>query len=185
MLEANAGGGADASAEASATSTACLDARLAALPTLTSCDLRAEWRRSYRSNPPKKISRDLLELGVAWKLQEAALGGLGPSGRRRLADLARTMATEGDLKTSRAATLRPGARLIREWHGETHDVLVLEEGFSWRGKQWRSLSAIAREITGTPWSGPRFFGLQKSMPSSERTALATRSRTESGTRTDA
>ena len=135
--------------------------RLAALPDLAHADLRAEWRRLYRSQPPKKISRDLLELAVAWKLQERAFGGVSPAARRRLADLAQTLETKGDLTKVRAVKLRPGARLMREWRGETHEVLVVENGFSWRGARWRSLSVIAREITGTHWSGPRFFGLGK------------------------
>jgi hypothetical protein len=134
--------------------------RLAALGQLTQSDLRAEWRRLYRAHPPKKISRDLLELAVAWKLQEKMLGRLGSSFRRRLGTLAWEMETRGDLEKARAVKLKSGARLIREWQGETHDVLVLDGGFRWRGRHWSSLSAIAREITGTHWSGPRFFGLR-------------------------
>jgi len=135
--------------------------RLTALGQQTHTDLRAEWRRLYRADPPKRINRDLLELAVAWKLQEKALGGLGTSIRRQLSSLALTIETKGDLAKSRAVKLKPGARLIREWHGETHDVMVLDDGFRWRDQHWRSLSVIAREITGTQWSGPRFFGLQK------------------------
>jgi hypothetical protein len=140
-----------------------LGKRLAALAELDYGELRVEWRRLYRAHPPKKMSRDLLELGVAWKLQEKALGGVGASVRRRLADLAQTMATRGDLVKARAVTLRPGARLVRQWHGETHEIVVLEDGYRWRGEHWRSLSAIARAITGTQWSGPRFFGLYKAV----------------------
>jgi hypothetical protein len=146
-----------------------LGKRLGALAELDYGELRVEWRRLYRTHPPKKMSRDLLELGVAWKLQEKALGGFGASVRRRLADLAQTMATRGDLVKARAVTLRPGARLVRQWHGETHQVVVLEDGYRWRGEHWRSLSAIARAITGTQWSGPRFFGLNRTV---ERTLLA-------------
>ncbi len=142
------------------TSAADLAAKLLALPDTATTDLRAEWRRLYRANPPKWIGRQLLELGVAWKLQERACGGHSATMRRRLADLAKTMDEKGDLTKARAVTLKPGAKLVREWRGETHDVLVLEDGFQWRGQRWRSLSAIAREISGTQWSGPRFFGLQ-------------------------
>lgn len=136
-----------------------LAGRLAYLAACSYDDLRAEWRRVYRSHPPKKISRDLLQLGVAWKLQEKVLGGLGPALKRRLAGLAETMVTEGDLAKARAVTLRPGARLVREWHGAVHEILVLDDSFQWRGERWRSLTAIAHAITGTHWSGPRFFGL--------------------------
>ena len=80
--------------------------------------------------------------------------------KRRLAALAKTMDEKGDLAKARVVRLKPGAKLVREWRGKTHDVLVLEDGFQWRGQRGRSLSAIAREISGTHWSGPRFFGLQ-------------------------
>jgi hypothetical protein len=121
--------------------------------------LRSEWRRLYRAHPPKRVARDLLALGVAWKIQEQAYGGLGATTKRRLADLATTMERDGDLARSRVTRLKPGAKLIREWRGETHTVIVLEDGFEWRGKRQRSLSVIAQLITGAHWSGPRFFGL--------------------------
>jgi len=121
--------------------------------------LRSAWRRAYRSDPPKFLSRDLLELGIAWRLQERAFGGLSAAVNRQLAELAQSIEAKTDITKPRRVRLRPGARLMREWCGETHEVLVTEEGFLWRGKNWRSLSVIAREVTGTRWSGPRFFGL--------------------------
>jgi hypothetical protein len=135
--------------------------KLRTLEQLDNFALRAEWRRLYRALPPRGIRRDLLLLGVAWKIQEQAYGGLGPATRRRLADLAATLARDGNITRSRVARLRPGARLVREWRGETHTVIVTEDGFEWHGRHWRSLSAIAREITGGHWSGPRFFGLKE------------------------
>jgi len=134
-------------------------ARLQALKGMTYDELRTEWRRLYRAHPPKRVARDLLVLGVAWKIQEQAYGGLGAATKRRLADLAKTMEQDGDLAQRRVARLKPGAKLIREWRGETHTVVVLEDGFEWRGKRRRSLSVIAQLITGAHWSGPRFFGL--------------------------
>ena len=136
-----------------------LEERLAALALMSHAELRAEWRRLYRAHPPQKIGRDVLELGVAWKLQEKALGGTSAATKRRLAELAGVLESKGDLAKARAVRLRPGAKLVREWRGETHEVFVTESGFLWRGESWRSLSAIALEITGTHWSGPRFFGL--------------------------
>ncbi len=135
--------------------------KLQALAEMNQAALRAEWRRLYRAHPPKRVSRDLLMLGVAWKVQERAYGGLGAATKRRLADLAKTMEQDGDVTRSRIARLKPGARLVREWRGEIHTVVVLEDGFEWRGQRWRSLSVIAREITGAHWSGPRFFGLNE------------------------
>lgn len=139
--------------------TEALAAEINALGEMTYADLRFAWRRLYRVHPPKKLSRDLLELGVAWKLQERVLGGLSAATKRQLAELARSMATKSDLTKARKVTLKPGARIVRDWGGETHEVLVVEDGFVWQGKTWRSLSAIAREMTGTHWSGPRFFGI--------------------------
>ena len=149
-----------------------LAGQLAALPDLAYADLRAEWRRFYRASPPTRMGRDLLELAVAWKLQERALGGLSSAMRRRLDDLAHTLESKGDLTKARSAKLRPGARLVREWRGGTHEVLVTENGFVWRGERWRSLSVIAREITGTQWSGPRFFGLVRNTRAETSCALA-------------
>jgi hypothetical protein len=105
------------------------------------------------------VSRGLLILGVAWKIQERVYGGLSATVKRRLAELAMTLKQHGDVTRSRVTLLRPGAKLVREWRGETHTVSVQEDGFEWRGRRWRSLSVIAREITGGHWSGPRFFGL--------------------------
>ena len=145
-----------------------LATKLAALPEMAAVDLRAEWRRLHRAHPPQRIGRHLLELGVAWKLQERVYGGFSAAMKRRLAELAKTMDEKGDLANARAVQLKPGVKLVREWRGETHDVLVLEDGFQWRGRRWRSLSAIAREISGTHWSGPRFFGLQAKAEPSDR-----------------
>ncbi|PCJ61600.1 MAG: hypothetical protein COA65_01210 [Rhodospirillaceae bacterium] len=133
--------------------------RLQALGEMDYDALRVEWRRLYRIHPPKRVARDLLLLGIAWKIQERAFGGLGATTKRRLADLAKTLERNGDVTRNRVARLKPGAKLIREWHGETHTVIVTEDGFEWRGRHWQSLSAIARAITGGHWSGPRFFGI--------------------------
>ena len=135
-------------------------ARLAALGEKDYDELQHEWRRLYRQHPPRRVSRDLLMLGVAWKIQEKAYGGLGAAIKRRLANLAQAMEQDGDIARNRVAHLKPGAKLLREWQGKTHTVIVLEDGFEWEGKRWRSLSAIARTITGAHWSGPRFFGVK-------------------------
>jgi Protein of unknown function (DUF2924) len=136
-------------------------ARLQALEQMDHAALRAEWRRLYRAHPPKRVARDLLLLAVAWKLQEQAYGGLGAATRRRVTDLAATLERDGDVTRNRVARLKPGARLVREWRGETHTVIVCEDGFEWKERHWRSLSVVAREITGGHWSGPRFFGLKE------------------------
>ena len=132
---------------------------LAAIAMMTYSELHLAWRRHYRTVSPKKISRDILQLGIAWKIQESRLGGLSVSMKRQIAALARTMEAKSDLAKPRAVSPKPGARLLRTWEGVTHEVMVVEDGFLWAGKTWASLSAIARQMTGTRWSGPRFFGL--------------------------
>ncbi|TBW35538.1 DUF2924 domain-containing protein [Siculibacillus lacustris] len=136
-----------------------LSGPLAALTVMSRDDLVVEWRRQFRANPPDRVRRDLLELGIAWKLQEKALGGLKRAVATELRDLAEALATTGDIGRAKTLRLKPGARLIREWGGATHEVTVVETGFAWRGETWKSLSAIAVRITGAHWSGPRFFGL--------------------------
>ncbi len=146
--------------------------RLRALEGMTYDGLRTEWRRLYRAHPPKRVARDLLVLGVAGKIQAQADGGLGAATKRRLADLAKTMERDGDLARTRVARLKPGAKLIREWRGETHTVMVLEDGFEWRGKRRRSLSVIAKLKTGANRSVPRFFGLNGKAEASDPIADA-------------
>ena len=141
-------------------STAELEAKLTALTVMDGDELRREWRRLYRSHPPLHIRRDLLVLAIAWKLQEKVHGGLTAAQKRRLAGIGEELRKNGNLFAGPAIRLKPGLRLVREWRGETHTVLVLEDGFEWNGQRRRSLSAIAREITGTRWSGPLFFGLK-------------------------
>jgi hypothetical protein len=122
-------------------------------------DLRREWRHIYKSEPPK-ISRDLLVLGIAYRRQELGHGGLGKATLRKLETLARSLRTTGRVGPSPNLALKPGARLIRKWHGRTHTVTVTEDGFEYGGTSYPSLTQIARKITGARWSGPRFFGLQ-------------------------
>ncbi len=162
----------DVSAKRTAT-TVDVAAKLAALPEMAAGDLRAEWRRLYRAHPPQRIGRRLLELGVAWKIQEKAYGGFGAATKGQLANLAQAMEENGDIARNRIAQLKPGAKLLREWQGKNHTVIVLEDGFEWECKRWRSLSAIARTITGAHWSGPRFFGLQAKTEAAEEVGSQT------------
>jgi hypothetical protein len=133
--------------------------RLAALPDLSTDQLRAEWRRLFRSQPPR-LSPDLMQRAIAHRLQELAHGGLAKAAKRKLASLAEGPRDERPLPDA-GRTLRPGARLVREWHGRTHVVVIREDGFEYAGQLHRSLTKIARQITGSHWSGPRFFGLSK------------------------
>ena len=134
-------------------------ASLAALQSLSNDDLRRRWTEVSRRSPPKHTSRDMLLRGLAYRLQEKALGGLKPATRRRLSKLAGQLEAGADPQAPAPRRMKSGARLLREWRGEMHHVTVVDKGFEYRGRPYRSLSVIAREITGTRWSGPRFFGL--------------------------
>lgn len=136
-------------------------AELVRLKELTIFDLRQEWRRLERLPPPMRLSRDLLVRGIVYKLQERAFGGLSKSMLRRLTKGAHRSRAGESRGSAAAIVTKPGTRLVREWCGVTHSVLVLADGVEWRGQRYRSLSVVAREITGAHWSGPRFFGLAR------------------------
>lgn len=133
---------------------------LASLSELTVFELREEWRRHHRMAPPKRLSRDLLLRGIAFKLQESLLGGHSKATLRRLAGIASEHQRSIAAYSRPTIMLKPGTRLVREWHGVTHTVLVDANDFVWHGRRFASLSEIARAITGAHWSGPRFFGLK-------------------------
>ena len=134
-------------------------AEVAAVATLGREQLKQRWRSLYGSEPPLRMSQDLLRRAVAYRLQERVLGGLDPSVRRLLARVAERDLSKGQ-GAGAAGNAVPGAVLIREWRGTSHQVRVLEDGVLFGGRRYRSLSAVARHITGTRWSGPRFFGLR-------------------------
>ena len=140
-------------------STNAVERELDRIRSLGVDDLRIEWRRLYDSHPPR-ISRDLLVLALGYRVQEIEHGGLDKSTRRRLQTAAKALRTTGRVGPSPSLSLKPGARLVREWHGRTHTVTVTEDGFEYAGTNYPSLTKIAKEITGAHWSGPRFFALQ-------------------------
>ena len=149
------------------TATVCREA-LSRLPTLNIGELRQQWRSLYKTQAPPNLSRELQLRSVAYRMQEVALGGLRPSRQRQLRQMAQQFNRIGAANTPPRPELKPGTRLMREWQGRTYDVLVLDDGFSWQNMQYRSLSAIARKITGTAWSGPLFFGLKQNRSASRR-----------------
>jgi len=143
-----------------------LASEIAALQSLDVAQLRARWRTLYQTEAPSRFSRDLLRRAVAYRLQERALGGLKPTTRRLFQRIAADAHARRPLKLTPVRELEPGAVLIREWGGVKYKVVVLESGFSLRGQRYRSLSQVARLITGSHWSGPLFFGL-KNRPKAE------------------
>lgn len=116
---------------------------------------KAEWRRVFGTPAPLAFGSGLLARALAYRAQEKANGGLRKSELRRIA----AIVGKGERSGSSSPSLKPGTWLSRTWHGETHLVIVLENGFEYRDERYASLSAIAKQITGAGWSGPRFFGL--------------------------
>ena len=131
---------------------------LEALRKLAREELKRRWHCLYGSTCPAHMSRILLLRALAYRMQEQALGGLDRATRRRLARAADDLAGARPPAASRPK-IKPGTRLLREWQGVVHEVIVLESSVHYRGESWPSLSAVAREITGARWSGPRFFGV--------------------------
>ena len=121
-------------------------------------ELRREWRRLYHGDAPR-ISRNLLALALGYRVQEIERGGLGKATHRKLRTIAKALQRTGRVGPTPSLSLKPGARLVREWHGRTHTVTVTEDGFEYAGTSYPSLTKIAKKITGAHWSGPRFFGL--------------------------
>ena len=152
-----------------------IDREIAALGRLSRAELAAQWEKIYKWPPPPGVRHELLTRAIAWHFQAECLGGFSAETLRLLesaidrvekgfADRNRQTkdgAEEGKATASRRKRrqISPGARLLRDWHGKTHVVDVIEGGFVFEAKVYSSLSSIAHKITGTQWSGPRFFGL--------------------------
>lgn len=134
-----------------------LEQRIAGLQSLSIAQKKAEWRRVFGTPAPPAFGTALLVRALTARLQEQALGGLTKAELRQLAT--QTRKDQRTPRGVRAPTIKPGTWLSRTWHGEVHEVVVLDNGFDYRGTRYRSLTAIAKRITGAAWSGPRFFGL--------------------------
>jgi hypothetical protein len=148
-----------------------VEAEIAGLPALSLDELRERWRVLYGNPAPRSLRRDLLVRAVAYQIQVKAFGGLSAATKRKLREIA-AAAREGRFDASIVAPrVKPGTRLIRVWQGETHSVLVLEDGFEWKGTRYRSLSLIAKTITGTNWNGWTFFGVKRGAPREGRDSL--------------
>ena len=137
-------------------------ARLAALKSMSVNELKTEWQALFNAPAPNN-SRAFLELRIAYRLQELTYGGPDRETRRMLDLLADevegTLTRKGQIADPRNPVV--GTKLIREWDGTAHTVTVLKDGFDWGGQRYKSLSAVARAITGTRWNGYRFFGLRE------------------------
>jgi hypothetical protein len=140
--------------------TDLIPARLSALKTTATAHLKQQWRDLFDAEPPP-FNRRYLESRLAYRIQELAYGGLKPETVRRLEQLAEELAGDPRKRRHRAEGLPiVGTRLLREWQGVEQVVTVTTTGFEWQGRPYKSLSAIARAITGTRWNGWTFFGLK-------------------------
>ena len=133
-----------------------LAAELAALSALDRIALIEKWRTLYDTEPPGRVRNNFLMHAIAHRIQEQILGGLKPATRRFL-----EKAAEDNVSRQLMISIKPGTRLLREWHGVTYEMIIMEDGVQCNGKRYRSLSEAARAITGARWSGPLFFGLKK------------------------
>jgi len=130
-----------------------LETLLTEVVSLAYPDLKARYQEIFRRPPPPRLSHDLLRRTIAYQIQAQWLGGL-PAKTEKLLQVATSPRAQNAHRK-----LEPGSQLVREWQGEMHVVEIIDGGFRWREDRFTSLSAVAREITGTRWSGPRFFGL--------------------------
>jgi plastocyanin len=150
-----------------------LKTEIARLRDLDLQDLRIVWQKHYGTTAPKTLRRRILILSIAWRIQAAAAGGLKPSTLKFLRQVADAAQSGTAVRSPSARRIRPGTQLIRVWQDRTHTVTALADGFEWQGSRYRSLSEIARTITGTQWNGLVFFGV-KSKRSNSRAAGRTK-----------
>jgi hypothetical protein len=148
-----------------------IEADIALLPALGLAELRTRWKDLYGRPAPKFFRRKFLAKAVAYQMQVAAHGGLSEATRRRLREIAAAAGNGTFDATMVGPRIKPGTKLIRTWHGETHTVMALEAGFSWKGASYSSLSSIAKAITGTNWNGWAFFGLTRAQAQDGRDVL--------------
>jgi len=138
-----------------------LTREIAALAGASRPDLTRRWCVLYDIEHPRRVSRELLRRAIAYRLQELALGGLKPTTLRLLARVAADASARRPIALSPVPILVPGTVLLRNWHGTEHQVIVRDHGVEFQGRQYQSLSQVARRITGSKWSGPLFFGLKQ------------------------
>jgi plastocyanin len=144
-----------------------LKTEIARLRDLGLQDLRVVWQKHYGTTAPKTLRRRILILSIAWRIQAAAAGGLKPSTLKYLRQVADAARSGTAVQSPSARRIRPGTQLIRVWQDKTHTVTALADGFEWQGSRYRSLSEIARTITGTQWNGLVFFGVKSKASNSK------------------
>ncbi len=128
---------------------------------LSKPELETEWRKYFKGKPPQRASVEFLRGHVVWQQQAKQFGGLKRTTSTQIQNLAKRLRSGVDLTPETELTIKPGTRLIRQYKGEKHEVMVTEQGFRYKEQDFKSLSTIARHITGTNWNGRVFFGVKK------------------------
>lgn len=141
---------------------AALEAEIGRLPALSLFELRNRWKTLFGHLAPKSLRRNFLARAVAYQMQVEAYGGLSVATKRRLREIANAVRT-GDANAMLGSNrIKPGTQMIRQWQNKTHTVTAVANGFEWNGRTYKSLSAVAKAITGTNWNGFAFFGIKRS-----------------------
>ncbi len=149
-----------------------LKTEIARLRDLDLQELRAVWQAHYGTRAPKTLRRRILILSIAWRIQADAAGGLKPATRKYLRQVAEGARSGVPVRPPSAGRIKPGTKLIRVWQDKTHTVTALADGFEWQGTWYRSLSEIARTMTGTRWNGLVFFGVKSNATNSKAVVRA-------------
>ena len=149
-----------------------VDAELDLLPSMPIVQLRKRYVELFRESPPKAFGPDLLRRSIAYRIQEVAYGGLSHTVQKMLDQMIKAYWKNPKGRIELPRRIKPGSVLVRDWKGKTHQVTVLEDGYSYAGHAYASLSEIAGLITGTKWNGPKFFGLRPKADKATQPALA-------------
>lgn len=154
-------------------------AEIARLNALDLAGIRQRWHALFGNGPPKSLRRAFLVKACAYQIKVNAFGGLKPATKRRLKEIAEAVRSANVDAVLAGPRIKPGTQLLRLWQGTTHTVIVIDEGYLWNGERHRSLSAIAKAITGTNWNGYAFFGLKRA-PAGNKNAAGPRRKARDG-----
>jgi Protein of unknown function (DUF2924) len=144
--------------------------QLSSLPRLQKVALVGLWRELFETDPPTQMRKELMVQFLAYSIQQQKFDALSDRSRRRLEQLAKTLASDFTGSSTQRLAIKPGTRLMRQWKDQVHTVNVEEGTYEYRGDRYRSLSEIARLITGSRWSGPLFFGLKDKVAKNSKEA---------------
>jgi hypothetical protein len=138
-----------------------LEAEIRRLPDLSLDELRDRWQALFGNPAPVSLRRKFLARAVAYQMQVQAYGGLSNATKRRLREIADAVRRGNPDAAGVTRQIRPGTQMIRQWRDKTHSVTAIDGGFEWNGQTYKSLSAVAKDITGTNWNGYAFFGIKR------------------------